>query len=399
MRSTLTGNTKRRIATLAVLAVGAVLLFAVTAQPAAAEFGWDHGGATCVSCHGGEFGTPEFTVPTTDAACTDCHTGGFESRQTAGAATRTCWTCHEADQDMSTEQSAAGCGTAAAGAACHNQAGHFGSNVASCVSCHGTVPGVTNPGDSEHHNNSVNNAPTCGSCHDSLHAEYVPGVACTTCHGGYDTTHPNPATVASPTVALAAKPTIVKYGLTTIVSGSVKSGTTGLAGKTVALQAKPFGSADFAGVTTATTAADGAYVFVAQSPTLLTTYRVVTYGGVVNTTVVKPSLKSLDVKVRPDLTIALSKTSFALGGKEIVTAKLNPARTAGKVTFTVQRKVSGTWKTQLTKSVALTAGSGYTKCSLTYKPLKRGSYRVKASIAAMPELAAFTTLYKTWTVK
>jgi hypothetical protein len=382
----------------AVLAAGAVLLFALTAQPAAAEFSWEHGGSTCVSCHGASLPSePGWTVPTSDDACTVCHSGGFTSRQTAGSATRTCWTCHDANEDMSAVQSAAGCGTAAAGAACHNTQAHFGSTVAACTTCHGTVTGISDPGTSEHHNTTVNNDPTCGTCHGTLHAEYVAGEACTTCHGGYETTHPVPATVAAPTVVLAAKPLIVKYGLTTIVSGSVKSGTAGLAGKTVALQAKPVGSADFAAVTTATTAADGAYAFVAQSPTMLTTYRVVTYGGVVNTTVVKPSLKILDVKVRPDLTIAVSKTKFLLGGKVTIKGKVTPARPGGIVKLTIQRKISGVWKNATTvKSRTLSATSTY---SYTYKPLKRGSYRVKASIAATTELAAYTTAYKTWTVK
>ncbi len=399
MRSTLTRGWERRVVTLALLAGGAVLLFALLAQPAGAYSSYKHKTATsCLSCHT----TGDTGVPPTDADCaaSGCHTGGFVSRQTGATSTRTCWTCHDPGQDMAAVQSASGCGTAAAGAACHNQAAHFGSTAATCVSCHGTVQAGNNPGTSAHHNNTAYSVPTCGTCHTTLHEAYVPGVStCSTCHGGYETVHPNPTTVAAPAVVLAAKPAIVKYGLTTIVSGSVKSGTTGLVGKTVVLQAKPLGSADFAGAATATTGADGAYAFVAQSPTMLTTYRVVTYGGVVNTTVVKPSLKNLDVKVRPDLVISLSRTSFTLGGKQVIKGKLNPARTGGLVKLTIQRKVSGVWKTQLTKSVALTAGSGYTVCSYSYKPLKRGSYRVKASIAATAELAAFTTPYKTWTVK
>ena len=169
------------------------------------------------------------------------------------------------------------------------------------------------------------------------------------------------------------------------------------------LQTKPAGSADFATVVDTTTTTGGVYTFVAQSPTMLTTYRVVTQGGLVNTTVVKPALKTLDVKVRPDLTIALSKTRFLLGGSLVIKGKLNPARTGGIVKLTIQKKVGTSWKTKLTKSVALTAGSGYTAYSFTYKPPKlassRGSWRVKASIAATTELATFTTAYKTWTVK
>ncbi len=92
-----------------------------------------------------------------------------------------------------------------------------------------------------------------------------------------------------------------------------------------------------------------------------------------------------------------------LGGSLVIKGKLNPARAGGIVKLTVQKKVGTSWKTKLTKSVAPTAGSGYTACSFTYKPPRlassRGSWRVKASIAATTELATFTTAYKTWTVK
>ena len=166
------------------------------------------------------------------------------------------------------------------------------------------------------------------------------------------------------------------------------------------LQAKPFGATTYAGVAETTTGVGGAYAFVAQSPTLLTTYRIVAEGGVIGMTTLKPSVKTLDVKVYPALTIALSKTSFALGGKQTIKGKLSPARPGGAVKITVQRKVSGVWKTLVSgKSVALQSSTGYTTYSFGYKPLKKGSYRAKTAIAATAELAAFTTPYKTWVVK
>ena len=265
------------------------------------------------------------------------------------------------------------------GVDCHNTTAHFGSNTLTCTSCHGVVQSGTNPGTSAHHGQTAYSAPaTCTDCHTpakGLHTDFVTGLSCTTCHGGYDTAHPDPAAVTPPTVVLSAKPLIVKFGLTTILSGSVKTGTTGAVGKTVTLQAKPAGSTDFATVIDTTTTTGGVYTFVAQSPTMLTTYRVVTQGGLVNTTVVKPALKTLDVKVRPDLTIALSKTRFLLGGSLVIKGKLNPARTGGIVKLTIQKKVGTSWKTKLTKSVALTAGSGYTAYSFTYKPPKLASSR------------------------
>ena len=202
------------------------------------------------------------------------------------------------------------------------------------------------------------------------------GLSCTTCHGGYDAAHPDPAAVMPPTVALSAQPLLVKFGLTTILSGSVKTGTTGVAGKTVTLQRKPADSTAFMTIVKTTTGADGGYSFLALSPTMLTTYRVVTYGGVVGATTVKPSLKLLDVEVKPDLTLALSKTRFLLGGSLAIKGTLNPARTGGIVKLTIQKKVGTSWKTKLTKSVALTAGSGYTP---TPSPTSRRSWRRRAA--------------------
>lgn len=206
---------------------------------------------------------------------------------------------------MATVQGA-GCGTAAAGVGCHNTSAHFGSNTLTCTSCHGVVQSGTDPGTSAHHGQTDYTAPaTCSDCHtpaNGLHTDFVTALSCTTCHGGYDTAHPDCAAVTPPTVVLSAKPLIVKFGLTTILSGSVKTGTTGAVGKTVTPQARPAGSADFATVIDTTTTTGGVYTFVAQSPAMLTTYRVVTQGGLVGTTVVKPALKTLDVKVRPDQT-------------------------------------------------------------------------------------------------
>ena len=383
----------RWTAVLAALVLAVLAALAVAASPAAAYNGFVHGTITdCDQCH---------SAGPSDAKCTasGCHVGGFSSRQTPGTPTRTCWTCHDPGQDMASVQGA-GCGSAAAGAACHNGGAHLGSNMKGCTTCHGTVVSFDDPNGSAHHNNTAYVAPTCVDCHGT-HEQYVEGVTeCGTCHAAMQPNHPALTSMAVPSVALTAKPASVKYGLTTIVSGSVKYGAEGLVGGTVTLQAKPFGATTYAGVAETTTGVGGAYAFVAQNPTLLTTYRVVTEGGVVGPTTVKPSVTTLDVKVYPALTIALSKTSFALGGKQTIKGKLDPAHPGGAVKLTIQRKVSGTWKTLVSgKSVALQSSTAYTTYSFGYKPLKKGSYRVKATIPATTGLAAFTTAYKTWVVK
>ena len=395
VRSVMEGRA-RRVTLLVLVACAMAVALALLAQSAGAYAVYRHATAqSCASCHpGGETG-----VPLTDANCTSCHTGGFVSRQTGATTTRTCWTCHEPGEDMAPVQGA-GCGAAAAG--CHAGGPHFGSNTLACTSCHGVVQSGTDPGTSAHHNSTAYAAPTCtaSGCHGAVpHEEFVPAVACTTCHGGYDATHPDPALVVPPTATLTATPAIVKYGLTTILAESLKSGTTGIVGKTVTLQQKPAGSADFAAVAETTTVADGAFVFAAQSPTMLTTYRIVAQGAVVNTTVVKPAVKTVDVKVKPVLTIALSKTKILLGARVTIKGTLMPGRAGGVVKLTIQRKVGTAWKTQVTKNVALTAGSGYTAYSYKYKPLKKGSYRVMASVGATAELIATKTAYKSWVVK
>ena len=136
-----------------------------------------------------------------DSTCTSCHTGGFQSRQVGATTARTCWTCHDPGQDMTNVQ-ATGCGTAAAGAGCHNTASpHYGSNTVTCTTCHGVAQSDTNPGTSAHHGQTAYTAPTtCTDCHTQakgLHADFVAGVACTTCHGGFDTTHPDPLATSS----------------------------------------------------------------------------------------------------------------------------------------------------------------------------------------------------------
>jgi hypothetical protein len=132
----------------AVIAVGAVAVFA---GPASAHNGWQHGTATlCSNCHPGG----DTSVPLTSAACTACHTGGFTPLTVAATqADGTCWGCHAPGKDMSAvKATSAGCSSAAAG--CHTTgaaAPHVGATNTTCLSCHGTTLGTTDPGTSPHH--------------------------------------------------------------------------------------------------------------------------------------------------------------------------------------------------------------------------------------------------------
>ena len=114
---------------------------------------------------------------------------------------------------------------------------------------------------------------------------------------------------------------------------------------------------------------------------------------------VKPALASVLVNVRPRLSIGLNKTRLLLGGKITVSGRLTPARPGGYVKLTFQRKVDGVWKTALIKSRAVASTVDYSTYSYTYKPLKRGSWRVRAAAPATTTLIGYKTSYKYFAVK
>lgn len=371
----------------AVIVVAVALAgLAALAAPAGAYSGYKHDGATsCGSCHPGA----DTTVPLTDANCTSCHTG-FTSRSVTAA--QNCWSCHDPGESMTTVQTGAGCA-----AGCHGATPHLGSNLQGCTSCHGTAQSATDPGTSAHHDGGTTDytAPTCGDCHKESHVTYAVGTACTTCHAGVQPTHPAAASMVQPALVLNATPAAVKYGGTTVLAGSLKNGASPIVGITVTLQAKPAAAADFADVTTAVTGADGGFSFAAVAPTGATAYRVWVPGSAGAATV-RPAAVTKSVTVAPVLTIAVSKTSIALGRKVTVKGTITPLRPGGAVKLVFQRKGS-TWKTVKTITRPLDAtGAAY---SYAYKPLKKGPYRVQASVVATSDLAAAKTVWKTFRVK
>ena len=101
--------------------------------------------------------------------------------------------------------------------------------------------------------------------------------------------------------------------------------------------------------------------------------------------------------VKPALSLALSATRITLG--KIVTAKgiMHRVVTGGTVNVLVQKKnSSGVYKTLLTKSVVSTSLETY---SCKYKPGKKGSYRMQASVPASGKILAGKTAYKAFVVK
>lgn len=370
----------------------AMLAACVAAAPARAQETYLHGIATaCGMCHKGP--TPDLGgVYPDDTACTSsCHLS-FVSRGES-----TCTSCHSPGQDQSAVQTPDGCATSN----CHVAEPHYGANTEGCTtSCHTTATPAA-PNGSAHHTTDERTAPTvetCDSCH-LMHETFIPELACFDCHAGYDVVHPDPAAIAGRDLSLQPTATTVAWGDAVGFSGWLLYGVAPFPGAPVTLQAKPATAPVAAQVGTTYTGAAGDYGFGPLVPTAITTYRTLTPGTSLDGVVVKPSLASVLVSVRPRLTIGLSRTSLPLGATITVKGRLTPARPGGYVKLVFQRKVDGVWRTVVTRSRAVTSYTDYSTYSYTYKPLKRGSWRVRASVAATLTLVGYKTSYKSFAVK
>ncbi len=121
--------------------------------------------------------------------------------------------------------------------------------------------------------------------------------------------------------------------------------------------------------------------------------RVTTLGGTATST------GRFTVLIKPTLTLKLSGlTSGALRLGKILTAsgKVTPTNLGSKVTLTVQREQSGHWLAVTAVVRTLSTTGTY---SWTYKPAKRGAYRIKTTIAKTATHTAATTVWLAFTVK
>lgn len=86
-----------------------------------------------------------------------------------------------------------------------------------------------------------------------------------------------------------------------------------------------------------------------------------------------------------------------LGKRLTATGQVTPTSLAGgAVTLTVQRQGSGTWHRVSTALRTISPSGAY---SWTYKPAKRGTYRLQATIAKTATNAAATTKWSSFKVK
>jgi hypothetical protein len=92
----------------------------------------------------------------------------------------------------------------------------------------------------------------------------------------------------------------------------------------------------------------------------------------------------------------LSGTALTFGKTLTATGSVTPANLGGAVILTVQREVNGKWLAVTSAARTLTASGTY---SWTYKPARKGTYRIKTTIAATAAHAAATTMWTVFTVR
>ncbi len=295
---------------------------------------------------------------------------------------------------------------------------HFGANTKGCVDgCHRTSA-QSIPNGSPHHDDGK---PSCYDCHDGaqalekVHEPYVnprdvdfggPFPQCYSCHVGYEVTHPDPAAIVHRTTLPTASTNPVPYGGTTVVSGILYTiapdgSKIPVSGMLVSLLYK-VPEFDWNTLQLKLTLSTGKYTFDAVTPLKNTTYAALAKGQIAGVMFAKPARGTVLVKVAPKVTESLNKTSFTLGGTITVTGKVVPAKTAGKVKWVFQRYIDGAWKTVTTTATKLLVDDAvldFSTASYTYKPAKKGSWRVKTTFVATTEYTTASSVYKTFTVK
>jgi predicted secreted protein len=112
------------------------------------------------------------------------------------------------------------------------------------------------------------------------------------------------------------------------------------------------------------------------------------------------SATSFIVVVTPKVTlklIGLKKGALKLGKRVTVMGKVTPATLAGsKVTLKVQKKKGHKWVTLKTVKRTIGHGGAY---SWKYKPARRGSYRLQATLGKTTTTTAVTTKWRSFKVK
>jgi hypothetical protein len=155
-----------------------------------------------------------------------------------------------------------------------------------------------------------------------------------------------PVAAAPPTLTLQAAPTVVTYGGTTTLSGTLSSAQ---AGQSVDVQAQPCGQTAFKKVATVSTTAGGAFSSSVK-PTIDTTYRVKAKSA---------SSPSVTVKVGPVLALKkIARGNFRVSvtaaasfvGKYVVFQRLRNAKWVTLKKVTLKSVVTTTAPTQVSSA-------------------------------------------------
>ena len=182
------------------------------------------------------------------------------------------------------------------------------------------------------------------------------------------TTAASPYTLP-PTITIAAIPTAIRFGGSSVISGQL---TNAPAGSTVTLQQSPHPFSAFTDVATVTTDAAGNYSFTV-APRLNTRYRVVAQST--------PPATSAEVTVlvRYRVSLKLSDTKVKKGQRVRFKGKVAPAHDGRKVK--IQRRTSKGFKT-IAKTRLRAAKGNVSKYAKRVRINRKGIYRVRVGADA-----------------
>jgi len=336
-----TAHTARRSRSLVVLllALAIVTVFGIAAQQALAKSdgSYNHGGASCSSCHTGGFSA----ATASSAKCITCHTGYVVIN-----ATKKCWTCHTPGQNMAPIKTGV---PASCTATCHLANGTTHQHNphptrGTCTTCHNVTTSYNNANGSPHHKAQAPAAPKVTSF---TPASGPVGTSVTLTGTGF--------TGATKVAFHGAAATTFSVSSAIKITATVPSGATS---GTIA-------------VTTASGTGTSATSFTVTAP---------------------PFTPTLTLKLS-----GLTSGAIKLGQRVTAKGKVTPTSLAGsKVTLTVQKKNGARWVK--VKRVARTISATGTY-SWKYKPLKRGAYRMRATIAKTAAHTAAKTVWRKFKVK
>lgn len=103
-----------------------------------------------------------------------------------------------------------------------------------------------------------------------------------------------------------------------------------------------------------------------------------------------------DALVSGLITLKLNKTRILLGSRITASGLVKPIATGGVKVLVQRRNASGTWVKITTKTLTGTLVNTY---KWAYKPLRKGSYRMRSSVLATSDTRAAKTTFKAFAVK